>query len=90
MKKEIKSSKKTHPQKDLDKNTPISDNIMRREAIKRIAYLALGGVTGIALINSCYEDYSDYYDYVYSDYYSDYYYYDDYYDYYSVYSVYWD
>jgi len=67
-------------------------NIKRREALKRIAYLAAGGVTGATLLNSCiplpYDDYSDYFDY-YSNYYSNYYN-NYYYDYYSVYSAYWD
>jgi hypothetical protein len=68
-------------------------NLKRREALKRIAALAAGTITGAIILDSCipYIDYSDYSDY-YSNYYSDYYsrYYSDYYDYYSVYSVYWD
>jgi hypothetical protein len=91
MKKGIKHSKETLTQGDLNKNAETPDNIKRREALKRIAFLAMGGVVGTTLIESCkplpYDDYSDYTDYYYDYYsrYSDYYY-----DYYSVYSVYWD
>jgi hypothetical protein len=69
------------------------DSISRRDALKRMAKIALGlGAAGIlpaALSRCSYEDYDDYYDY-YSNSYSDYYYhhYDDYYDYYDYYSNY--
>lgn len=94
MKKEIKLSKKSHNQEEIKKNTPQPENLMRREAIKRIAFLALGSITGSVFLNSCdpYSDYSDYEDYY--DYYSYYNYYSRYsnyyYDYYSRYSAYWD
>jgi hypothetical protein len=71
---------------------PESENMKRREALKRIATLAAATVTGATLLNSCiplpyddYYDYSDYYYNYYSNYYSNYYY-----NYYSVYSAYWD
>jgi len=84
MKKGIENSKENSDQKP--------DNIKRREALKRIAYMTVGGITGASLLNSCiplpYDDYSDYTDYYYnyySNYYNNYYY-----NYYSVYSAYWD
>ncbi len=70
------------------------DPISRRDALKRMAKIALGlGAAGIlpaALSRCSYEDYDDYYDYYdyYSNSYSDYHYYDDYYDYYDYYSNY--
>jgi len=95
MKKAIKPSEKPLPQNDPDKNSPSPESLMRREALKRIAFMALGSVAGATLIAaSCidgdgdsYDDYDDYSDY-YSNYYSNYS--NSYYDYYSVYSVYWD
>jgi hypothetical protein len=63
--------------------------ISRRDALKRMAKIALGiGAASVipTVLASCYDDYYDYYDYYsysYDDYYySDYYNYDDYYDYY--------
>jgi hypothetical protein len=92
MKEKVEHPEKNLPEGDAKKVAQTPDSVMRREALKRIAYLAIGSITGSILINSCYtdysdyEDYSDYYDY-YSRSYSESYYY---YDYYSVYSVYWD
>jgi hypothetical protein len=62
--------------------------ISRRDALKRMAKIALGiGAASVipSVLASCYEDYYDYYDYYYyggydDTYYADYYYYDDYYD----------
>jgi hypothetical protein len=91
MKKEIKPSKEKLPSEDQSKNNTVPDSIMRRDALKRIAFLALGSVTGAAVMHSCYyDDYTDYEDY--SDYYGNYYsaYSNSYYDYYSIYSAYWD
>ena len=94
MKKGEKFSKKGLSHGNTKKNTPVHapDHVMRREALKRIAYLGIGTLTGAVLMNSCepYSDYNDYSDY--SNYYSNYYsrYSNYYYDYYSVYSAYWD
>jgi hypothetical protein len=91
MKRKTMRTKTAIPKGREQKKVAGPDNIQRREAIKRIALMALGGITGASLISSCeppwYDDYSDY-----SDYYSDYYsrYSNNYYDYYSVYSAYWD
>jgi len=90
MKKKIKRAGKGLSHGDQKKSRQVAENIQRREAIKRIAYLTLGGIAGASVIGACeppYEDYSDYGDY-YSDYYSRYS--NNYYDYYSVYSAYWD
>ena len=70
------------------KDSPNSETLKRREALKRIAIIGLTTIPGAVILSSCpYEDYEDYYDY-YSNYYSRYSNY--YYNYYSVYSVYWD
>jgi len=89
MKSEIKKTGNSLPEGDLTKKNPKTDSMQRREALKRIACIVTGGITGATMMSvSCeYSDYSDYYDY-YSNYYSRYSNY--YYDYYSVYSVYWD
>jgi len=61
------------------------DSISRRDALKRMAKIAIGvgaaAVLPAALSNCEYHDYYDYYDY-YGNYYSNYYYYSDYYYYY--------
>ncbi len=76
--------------KDMIQNSPeeggTGESFSRREALKRMAKIALGiGAAGMlpAALNSCkYNDYDDYYDYYsnyYGNYYSDYAYYSDYY-----------
>jgi hypothetical protein len=92
MKKKIQPPVKNLSDGNLKKETLSSDMLKRREALKRIALLAVGGIAGSVLLKSCepypdYSDYSDYYNNYYSNYYTDSYYY---YDYYSVYSAYWD
>lgn len=96
MKKEIKKSKKSSSKEDIEKVSELPENIMRRDAIKRIALLFTGGIAGTFMANSCipysdysdYDDYYDYYDYYYN-YYSNYHNYSDYYyNYYSNYSNY--
>jgi hypothetical protein len=74
----------------------VSAPISRRDALKRMAKIALGvGAAGAipSVLAACYDDYydyDDYYGYGYDDYYyySDYYNYDDYYDYYYYYNYY--
>ncbi len=92
----LPNSKNNLPEGESKKDLQSNDMLKRREALKRIAFLAAGTVTGSLLLKSCeppywdysdYSDYSDYYYNYYSNYYSDSYYY---YDYYSVYSAYWD
>ncbi len=87
----VPNSKENSPQAEQKKDEASNEMLKRREALKRIALMAVGTITGSFIMKSCepYSDYSDYYDYYnyYSNYYSDSYYY---YDYYSVYSVYWD
>jgi hypothetical protein len=72
MKKKIKNSEKELPASDLEKSNQPTINLMRREAIKRIAYLAVGGLTGAVFIDSCtkpadpyssYTSYSSYHSY---------------------------
>ena len=85
---ESNNSKGTSPEKQKKEILKKSNSLQRREALKRMAILAAGSLTGVIFIGSC-DKYSDYYDY-YSDYSSDYYsnYYTDYYNYNNYYSNY--
>ena len=81
--------RKTNPQ---EPEGGTKESISRRDALKRMAKIALGiGAISVlpAALNGCfYEDYYDYYDYYsdyYYNYYSEYYYHYDYYNYYSEY-----
>jgi hypothetical protein len=92
---EVRMSEQELDPKQEEPKEGTESTISRRDALKRMAKIALGiGAAGAipSVLAACYDDYYDYYDYYsyyYDDsYYSDYYNYDDYYDYYSNYYYY--